>query len=452
MKEFFHNKIRLQQVFIREELKILKLAKALRDEQEILGQEQALSQELQELRGKIRETDANWMAAKEVISTHEAEYTAIRRADTQLDKTFKARFLQKSSNAGQAEDYMDMLVKLFKKRPRKSKVGLESMEDELKLDASPEGDDFPEGLDQAVWDELVTMRNEKLASETNKRAKEADVAEKRAFLSRRRAEAKAAVARQAAVLDELGELRKSRLDDSLNLEIVVKIKQGQVEVAHADDFEPNYDAAVLIHRDAVEALNVEVVKLAEVKVQHMTEKMKKQSGIHKLEWQHRRLGMNAEDLQRKTKDVQMLRVTRHMTLEGDSGSTEDRNRKANDILEKTIKQQEQLMKSQLDDRGRQAMAITRKIRGLNKETVKFEPEITELSNTVDERATMCRVHMAATGGKSKVDARLHAASSRRALVETVKAQADEISFLRDELERRRMKTFPAFIPGQHVAF
>ena len=452
MNQFFHNKIKLQQIFIREELKILKLAKALRDEQDILGQEQALSKELQALRSKIRETGANFAAAKDVVSAHEAEYTTIRRADTHLDKSFKTRFVKESSNASQAEDYIDMLVKLFKKRPRKSKIGLAPVDEELALDPSPEGDDYPEGLDKAVWDELVAMRNEKLASESRKREKEADVADKRAFLNRRKAEAKAAVDRQSAVLGELSDHRKSRLDDSLNLEIVVKIKQGQVEVAHDDDFEPNYDAAVLIHRDAVEALNVEVVKLAEVKVQHMTEKMKKQSGIHKLEWQHKRLGMEAEDLQRKTKDVQMLRVTRHMTLEGDSGSSEDRNRKANDVLEKTIKQQEELMKTQLKERTRQATAITRKIRGLNKESVKFEPEITELSNTVDERATMCRVHMAATGGKSKVNARLHAASSRRALVETVKAQADEISFLRDELERRRMKTFPAFIPGQHVAF
>lgn len=453
LNDFFHKKIRLQQIFIREELKILKLAKALRDEQEILGQEKALSMELQDLRGKIRETDANWAAAKEVVSAHEAEYTTTRRADTQLDKTFKVRFVKESSNPGQAEDYIDMLAKLFKKRPRKSKmVGLHELpEDELALDSSPEGDDYPEGLDRAVWDELVVMRNEKLASEAKKRAKEADVADKRAFLNRRKVEAKAKVDRQAAVLEELGQLRKSRLNDALNLEIVVKIKQGQVEIAHSDDFEPDYDSAVLIDRSAVETLNEEVVKLAEVKVQHMTEKMKKQSGIHKLEWEHRRLGMEAEDLHRKTKDIQMLRVTRHMTLDGDSG-TEDRNRKANDTLEQTIKQQEKLVKTQLADRKRQAMAITRKIRGLKAETVRFEPEITELSNTVDERATMCRVHMAATGGKSKTDARLHAASSRRALVETVKAQADEISFLRDELERRRMKTFPAFIPGQHVAF
>jgi hypothetical protein len=453
VKDFFHKKISMQQVLVREELKILKLAKLLRDEQDVLQREQQLSVELRQLQLQIA-TSADALAeTTNFVKQEELAFYKLRKEDALLDKSFKARYLRDAANITMAEDYIDSLVVLFRRRaavvPKGRRSVVSTASDSLELDRE---EDCPDGLEDALWMLLVIMRNEKIGSEAIKVQAEKDLAEKKQFLSRRKAEHKALVSQRVNASHTVTALRKSRLEESLNIEVLINIKQGQVEINHTDDFEPDYDSAVLLSRSVVEQLNEKVIALADSKITHMTEKMKKQSGIHMLEWEHKRLGMLAADLQSKTKDVHGLRVTRHMTLDGAGETNEEKNRRENDVLEKTIKQQQGLLESMVADRKRQALALTRKIRGLDKETSTIVPEIQDLSSTVDERATMCRVHMTATGGKSKVDARLQAASSRRALVETVKAQADEISFLRDELERRRMKTFPAFIPGQHVAF
>ena len=43
-----------------------------------------------------------------------------------------------------------------------------------------------------------------------------------------------------------------------HVELLVQVKQGQMEVFHTDDFEPNYDNTVLIPRTVVDDLNKQV--------------------------------------------------------------------------------------------------------------------------------------------------------------------------------------------------
>ena len=67
---------------------------------------------------------------------------------------------------------------------------------------------------------------------------------------------------------------------------------------HDNDFEPEYQAAVLIPRKLVEELNAQVLQLGNVKLE--------------------KLKMMREDLIQKTHDIQMLRVTRNISLGGRS--------------------------------------------------------------------------------------------------------------------------------------
>jgi hypothetical protein len=122
--------------------------------------------------------------------------------------------------------------------------------------------------------------------------------------------------------------------------------------------------------------------------------------------------MEAQDLERKIKDVQRLRVTRHMTLEGDNGSPEDRNRKDNETLERTIKQQQKVMEAMVAARKRQVGVFRKRLEHLGDEMGALDPAVAELANTVGECATMCQVHVAATGGASHGDQRLRTVAAR----------------------------------------
>ena len=507
LQELFHKKIRLQQLVIREELIILKLVKTLRDEAATIEQEGQLHQQLLALKTTRIAAQTSMAQAQAIVSEYEEEYAVVRKEDTALDKTFKVR-LQREFPAQQFEEYLDGLHKLFKKRPRRSKHTTMLDSAELELD---EEVDYPEGLDRAVWDKMLEFRNEKIESEKHKRGKEEELAERRSYFTRRKNEKETVDLETAMLVEQISDTRSKRLADTLDLEVMVNIKQGQVEVIHKNDFEPDYDTAVLIDRSKVEELNAEVRRLAEIKVQHMKERMQFRKGIHILEWEHAKLDMLAQDLVNKTKDIQMLRVTRHMTLEGgDNGNREDKSRKDNETLERTIRQQQVIMEQMLAERKRQVKMIKGKMKKLASEGTSLEPKIETLVTEVAERRMMCDVQLQATGGVEKINVRLfesnkkescvtewvgacfvcfekvfyesikvlnsaqqsyppltfalyarvfpplqrglREAAQRRRYVDTVKAQAEEISFLRDELERRRMKTFPAFVPGQRVAF
>ena len=65
----------------------------------------------------------------------------------------------------------------------------------------------------------------------------------------------------------------------------------QVEVQQLNDFDPNFSSAVLIHRGVVEDLNASLRKLALAKVEHLKQRMELRKGIHRLEWEHKRLDL-----------------------------------------------------------------------------------------------------------------------------------------------------------------
>lgn len=59
-----------------------------------------------------------------------------------------------------------------------------------------------------------------------------------------------------AIVEELKVCRDERLDHEVNVEILVPIKQGSLEVQHTNDFEPEYSLARLIPASVIHDLNV----------------------------------------------------------------------------------------------------------------------------------------------------------------------------------------------------
>merc|ERR1712190_295791 len=119
-----------------------------------------------------------------------------------------------------------------------------------------------------------------------------------------------------------------------DIEILFKLRQGQVEVPQAAVV-TDYSDAVVIHQEVVESRNRRILELGKSKVSTLdtTKVFRKKLGL--LQWEHRMLAMQTLDLEERTKDVHMLRVTKGLQSLL-KGGEEGRNKADADLLERKI--------------------------------------------------------------------------------------------------------------------
>ena len=68
-----------------------------------------------------------------------------------------------------------------------------------------------------------------------------------------------------------------------NVEVLLKLKQGQVEILQAPVL-TDYSDAALIDRNVIEELNHHITQLGEGKVEALVDMKNYRKGIHVLEW------------------------------------------------------------------------------------------------------------------------------------------------------------------------
>ena len=113
------------------------------------------------------------------------------------------------------------------------------------------------------------------------------------------------------VAAELKERKDDALRDAWDIELPFKLKQGQIEM-EAAAVVTDYGDAVLIDKGLVHALNHDIKKLAREKIQILKEIRDFRRGIVQLQWERERAEMEADDLVERTKEFQLLRVTKDL--------------------------------------------------------------------------------------------------------------------------------------------
>ena len=106
---------------------------------------------------------------------------------------------------------------------------------------------------------------------------------------------------------------------------------------------------------------------------------------------------------------------------------------------------------------RLSFQVLSKVRAMQEENRRLDQTVVELQNSVAERQNIWRIRQrdaplpgsseAEGGGGADSEAqrkRVGAVIERRRLFELAKQQAEEIEFLKAELERCRKRTFPSF--------
>jgi len=302
--------------------------------------------------------------------------------------------------------------------------------------------DMPEGLSFDVWDRLVDARNMKVASEEDLRNETARLAEMTTYLTTLAAQEDQIKAKIAAVTDDLEARREAELRASWNLELPFKLKQGQIEVEEAAVV-TDFSDALLIHRSEVKNLNDQIRALGAEKVQILTEIRNFRKLIVMLQWENKRTDMEAVDLVERTKEFQLLRVTRDLQNKIRGGSEENQQVEVA-TLERKLESLKGAHEDKMAELKRQIAKIDRMVADKEAEMASLQGQIEQLEGSVLERKMIHEIQTKNKDASGDGFRRFEEMHMKRKLQTLVGMQTQEVELLREELDRLRRRTFPTF--------
>nr|XP_032832538.1 cilia- and flagella-associated protein 43 [Petromyzon marinus] len=442
---------RTEAAVCQEELRLALLGAALLFEEELDTYQQELRRRLEENAAAREESDRELREATARADALRESYDDLCAEDKLLERAFKRDLAEMAQGPA-----ADALARLYKRRPRAQK--LRAQTDAAEADGEgdrdepdPATENVPEGVEPPAWERFCRARGLKARGELALRRRALAAAEADAFARRiadEREELRAEAERLAAGLDEA---REEAARQQLDATLLVLLKQGQVEV---DDEAPvpDYSDARLVPRDAVEALNATIRAACERKVASMESGREARRAIARLQWECRKLSLRADELRELARDVRTARVSRELLANAGGGGGEDRASRHAAAAEKNLA-------ARLEAREREERRLERRTEALlaeaarrRRENASLDARLPGLRASVSERG---RASEAAAATAPAAEEEEEAAARRRhervarerRAAEAAREQAREIAALRVELERMRMRSFPALVPA-----
>ncbi|XP_013386289.1 cilia- and flagella-associated protein 43 isoform X2 [Lingula anatina] len=470
LKQLFVRRVKTDMVIYQEELKILRLQYSLLIEEELETRDKELCR-LLEHKKMLKTLSAQTVAeARKHVDEFREKYDILVAEDKVIDKVFKREF-----NDVPAVQ-LDQLYKLFRRRPRGGRVNLKDRETpiydpksgnpfadrpstarqnamnkvsmESALQELDKESNMPEGVQLYVWERLCRYRRQKIDSEQLVKQKALVLAEmENGFLRRRLDEDEQLKRDIEEITIAIEKLKEDVIQFNTNLEAQLVLKQGQVEV-DPGNFIHDFRDSILIHRSVVEELNGKIKQLGEGKIASMVDSKDFRKGIIQLEWEHKKNIMQIEDLQRKMRDINMMKVTRQIQSFLNEEDHEAKRAQEAAVLEQTIMMQKKHHEKNVEEHKKIVKDLKKAIQQREEENKSLERDLEELNVSVNERSHINDVNADKTGDGGR-DRRYQEIVQRRKLVDLAKAQAQEVAVLRAEVERLRMRTFPALVQVEH---
>ncbi|PNJ87186.1 CFAP43 isoform 3, partial [Pongo abelii] len=431
LKRLFERRVKAEMVTNQEELKISNLAFSLLLDEELSSREKFLN---------------NYLIRKQ----HEKV----------MDRSFKKEFSEIPGHQ------VDILYKLFKRRPRISKQKTHSEttsvvpfgelpgSDKLNKDAFAQLmkamdeldniSNMPEGLDPLVWNHFCMTRRAKVENEQKVKQKAADLLEMATFLRKRVEEEEKVQQEIERVFHELILLQEEKVRFQLNLTIQILLKQGQVEL---ENFQLvlEYSDAILINKSIIEDLNSVIRTQGQKKVASMMESKDVHKRILQIEWEHKKMEMEREDLNQKAWDIQMLFFSRDRQKYLNEPNYEALISIQIGIMEQTIAVLDKTHKKNVENCKKLLKKLGKFSNQKDIANYTLSCNLREELVAVSERKDICNAMGSKLTCEKIVKERYENMMQQQKLTNISKQQAEQISVLQTEVERLRMKTFPALV-------
>ncbi|XP_023144342.2 cilia- and flagella-associated protein 43 isoform X1 [Amphiprion ocellaris] len=465
LTKLLEKKVNYTVAIYQEELKITHLVDSVLIEEEMTNREQELKLKLEKMLAYKDETGKELKRHEhEVESFHEA-YDNLVAEDKLLDKDFKRGF------PDVPDQVADSLYKLFKRRPRVQKIRTQtdntsklSKEPGLCGSLAPDGlskmlkameeldapENIPEGLKPWIWERFCHIRRAKVESEQKVKMRALTLAEMQAFLQRRRDEVIAAQQETKNLSEALESLHKEKNQNLMDTMVQLILKQGQVEVS-TTDLTAECTDFILYHRSVVDDLRKEIRMLAEQKIASMVRCKNVRKGMIQLEWQHKVMRKQIDDLNEKARGIKMLRLL------ADQQDMTYLSRTAQDIrmskqvssLEKSIALMNKTHLHNVQQRIKKIERINRQAAMKAEKNLVFEQQLPDMQVTVAELRHICGATASEDSEAAEAEERYQEIVQRSNLEDLARAQAEDLDFLWAEVERLRKKNFPSLDQLKH---
>ncbi|XP_057592496.1 cilia- and flagella-associated protein 43 [Hippopotamus amphibius kiboko] len=460
LKRLFERRVKAEMVVNQEELKINNLVFSLLLDEEISSREAFLNNYLARKQEEKSQTAEVIQKSREDLDVHKEHYDNLLAEDKVLDRSFKKEFSELPSHQ------VDILYKLFKRRPRiqKQKVhsdttglvpfGERPGSGKLNKDAFAQlmkaMDDLdsitnmPEGLDPPVWEHFCMTRRAKVENEQKVKQKAAGLMEMVAFLRRRTEDDEKVQHEIEKVFHELILLQEDKAKFQLNLTIQILLKQGQVEL---ENFQLllDYSDAILINKNIIEDLNAVIRTQGQKKVASMMESKEVHKGIFQIEWEHKKMEMEMEDLNQKAWDIQMLFFSRDRQKYLNEPNYETLIAIQIGIMEQTIAVLDKTHRKNVENCKKLLKKLRRCSNQKDVANYVLSCNLREELVAVSERKDICNAVGSKLTCEKIAKERYENMMQQQKLTKISKEQAEQILILQAEVERLRMKTFPALV-------
>jgi len=308
--------------------------------------------------------------------------------------------------------------------------------------------DCPEGfvVDPFVWSKLQELRLARIAKEIEGKRQHTAYTELKKKLDELTHQEDAIIA-QSDVLKARREEVSARLRElTEDLDVVVSLRQGQDEV-ECGAVVTDYSNARLIPSSIIKKYNVRINELGKEKINVLSRIKQFRRKMNLVDWEVKHLRLEAWHLEEYFTDSQLFRVTRDLQKIIKDGSNSDQSRIR---LEKIAIRKEFLRKNGDIKVAKLAKAIEQlrvQMEEREYENSKFSGKIDTLKADVNVREQVVNHSKknAGGGGDARHGTRMRKVVARRKLVDTAQVQAEEIDYLKQELDKTRQKTFPSFV-------
>ncbi|XP_034537901.1 cilia- and flagella-associated protein 43 isoform X3 [Notolabrus celidotus] len=464
VKQLFEKKIKCEMTVYQEELKITYLAYSVLIEEEMRNRELELKLKLEKTVAFKDEIGEQLKKHEEEVELFHENYSTIVVDDKSLDKDFRKEFFNVPGHV------VDKLYKLFKRRPRVQKMRTQTAnntnpfkEQRLCGSLAPDAlgkmlkameeldapENMPEGLNRSIWEKFCLVRRMKVESEQKVKLNALTLAEMQAFLQKRRDEDKAAHQEIKNLSDELERLHRQKNRFLMDTMVQVLLKPDQVEVAVAD-MTADYTDSVLYPKSVVEDLNRTIRTLGGQKIASMVECKDFRKGIIQLQWEHRWLTMQIEDLNNKKRDIQKLKLTKEQQDYLDNADQDSRVSKQVSSLEKTVAFQEKTHLQSVQHRKKMIDQLKRQAALKVKKSGVVEQRLPDMQVAVAERRLVYEEIAPEESQAASTEERYQEVVQRSRLKDLVKAQEEDLTLLWAEVDCLRRKNFPSLDQLKHT--